>query len=47
MAARLNRQELNRIRSGGGYYRGYSVLVGVLSAATAIPGSQTGFVLLG
>lgn len=24
MAARLNRQELNRIRTGGGYYRAYS-----------------------
>jgi hypothetical protein len=24
VADRLNRQELNRVRSGGGYYRGYS-----------------------
>jgi len=28
VAARLNRQELNRIRSGGGYYRGYSPWAG-------------------
>ena len=28
MAARLNRQELNRVRSGGGYYRGYSPWAG-------------------
>jgi len=27
-ANRLNRQELNRIRSGGGYYRGYSPWAG-------------------
>jgi hypothetical protein len=28
MAARLNRQELNRIRSGGGSYRAYSPWAG-------------------
>jgi len=28
VAARLNRQELNRVRSGGGYNRGYSAWAG-------------------
>ena len=28
VAARLNRQELNRVRSGGGYYHGYSPWAG-------------------